>query len=57
VQNDLDALLWECGSGRELRQMGFGEDVKHAAHLNAYETVPHMRDSHARTISLHQTRR
>ncbi len=46
VQNDLDALLWECGSGRELRQMGFGGDVKHAACLNAYETVPHLRDNH-----------
>jgi 2-phosphosulfolactate phosphatase len=46
VQNDLDALLWECGSGRELRAIGFGGDVQHAAHLNAYETVPHMRDNH-----------
>jgi 2-phosphosulfolactate phosphatase len=46
VRDDLDALLWECGSGRELRQMGFGVDVQHAARLNAYETVPHMRDNH-----------
>lgn len=44
VRDDLDAILWECASGRELRQMGFGVDVQHAALLNAYETVPHLRD-------------
>jgi 2-phosphosulfolactate phosphatase len=46
VQNDLEAMLWECGSGRELRARGFGGDVKHAAPLNAYKTVPHMQDNH-----------
>jgi len=46
VRDELDALLWECGSGRELGEMGFGMDVQHAARLNAYETVPHMRDGY-----------
>jgi 2-phosphosulfolactate phosphatase len=46
VRDDLDTILWECASGRELREMGFGVDVQHAARLNAYETVPHMRDNH-----------
>lgn len=46
VRDDLPAMLWECGSGHELREKGFREDVQHAARLNAYETVPHMRDSH-----------
>ncbi len=46
VRDDLDSILWECASGRELREMGFGVDVQHAARLNAYETVPHMRDDH-----------
>lgn len=46
VRDDLDAMLWECGSGRELRAIGFGADVQHAARLNIYETVPHMRDNH-----------
>ncbi|HEY7414642.1 MAG TPA: 2-phosphosulfolactate phosphatase [Ktedonobacteraceae bacterium] len=45
VQNDLLSILWECGSGRELREKGFGMDVQHAARLNVYETVPHMRDN------------
>jgi len=44
VRDDLDALLWECASGPELRQMGFGVDVQHAARLNVYETVPHLSD-------------
>jgi len=46
VRDDLDAILWECASGRELREIGFGGDVQHAAHLNMYETVPHMRDNY-----------
>jgi 2-phosphosulfolactate phosphatase len=46
VRDDLDTILWECASGRELREMGFGVDVQHAARLNAYQTAPHMRDNH-----------
>jgi 2-phosphosulfolactate phosphatase len=46
VKDDLDAILWECASGRELREIGFGGDVQHAARLNTYETVPHMRDNY-----------
>jgi 2-phosphosulfolactate phosphatase len=46
VRDDLDTILWECTSGRELREMGFGVDAQHAARLNAYETVPHLRDTH-----------
>ena len=41
---DLAELLWDCGSGRELRQMGFAEDVRHAAQLNLYNVAPVMRD-------------
>ncbi len=44
VRDELDAVLWECESGRELREKGFGRDVEHAARLNVYETVPCMRD-------------
>jgi 2-phosphosulfolactate phosphatase len=45
-RHDIAALLWECGSGRELREMGFPEDVHHAAQLNTYDAVPVMRGTH-----------
>jgi 2-phosphosulfolactate phosphatase len=45
-RRDIAALLWECGSGRELRSMGFPEDVRHAAQLNSYDAVPVMRGTH-----------
>ncbi|MBA2393557.1 MAG: 2-phosphosulfolactate phosphatase [Ktedonobacteraceae bacterium] len=53
VRDDLHAMLWECGSGRELREKGFGMDVQHAARLNAYETVPHMRGDHFEAFDAH----
>jgi 2-phosphosulfolactate phosphatase len=43
IQNDLAAILWECGSGQELRARGFGADAEHAARLNLYTAVPIMR--------------
>src|SRR5262249_56037185 len=45
-RRDIAALLWECGSGRELRRMGFPEDVRHAAQLNSYDAVPVMHGEH-----------
>ncbi|GCE21551.1 2-phosphosulfolactate phosphatase [Dictyobacter kobayashii] len=44
AKDQLAALLWECGSGRELRARGFEQDVVHASQLNRYQTVPAMRD-------------
>ncbi|HZP80353.1 MAG TPA: 2-phosphosulfolactate phosphatase [Chthonomonadaceae bacterium] len=43
-RSDLAAILWECGSGRELQAKGHGEDVRHAARWNLYEAVPVMRE-------------
>jgi 2-phosphosulfolactate phosphatase len=39
----LDTVLWECESGQELRAKGLGEDVRFAAQLNIYDTVPMLR--------------
>ena len=39
---ELAALLWDCGSGRELREKGFPADVRHAAQLDCYSSVPLM---------------
>jgi len=46
VRDELEGILWDCGSGRELREKGFAADVQHAARLNLYQTVPYMRSDH-----------
>jgi 2-phosphosulfolactate phosphatase len=46
ASDDIEALLWDCATGRELRDKGFGEDVRHAARLNVYETVPILQQDH-----------
>lgn len=43
ARDHLAELLWECGSGRELRQAGFSEDVRCAARLGASDVVPVLR--------------
>ena len=43
MQEQLEAVLWECESGQELRAKGLGEDVRHAAQLNVYDTAPMLR--------------
>jgi len=39
-QKSLDKLIWECESGVELRDIGFGDDVKFASQINSIEVVP-----------------
>jgi 2-phosphosulfolactate phosphatase len=46
ASDNIEALLWDCASGRELRAIGFAEDVRHAARLNVYETVPILQQDH-----------
>lgn len=42
----LNALIWESGSGRELRERGFAADVKHCSRLNVYQTIPILKENH-----------
>ncbi|HLJ67282.1 MAG TPA: 2-phosphosulfolactate phosphatase [Chloroflexota bacterium] len=42
VRGEVSTLIWECESGRELRDAGFGDDVRHAALLDLYDAVPVM---------------
>ncbi len=43
-RTDLEALMWECGSGRELREKGFSADIRHASRLNLYDVAPILRN-------------
>jgi 2-phosphosulfolactate phosphatase len=43
MQDQLEVVLWECESGHELRAIGLGDDVRHAAQLNVYDTAPVLR--------------
>lgn len=42
VGGEVGHVLAESGSGRELRAMGFAQDVEHAAQLDRYDVVPVM---------------
>ena len=46
TRDDLAAIIWDCGSGRELRQKGYSIDVTHSAQLNVYDTAPIMEGDH-----------
>jgi 2-phosphosulfolactate phosphatase len=46
AESKLDEWIWDCGSGRELRERGFGADVKHCSQLNAYQTAPLLKNNH-----------
>jgi 2-phosphosulfolactate phosphatase len=39
-------LIWDCGSGRELRERGFAEDVRHCSQLDRYDVVPALVGDH-----------
>jgi 2-phosphosulfolactate phosphatase len=43
MRDHLEAVLWECASGQELRAKGLGEDVHFAAQLNIFDTAPVLR--------------
>ncbi|WP_053367505.1 2-phosphosulfolactate phosphatase [Bacillus sp. FJAT-27245] len=40
AKDRLSEVIWDCGSGRELRTKGFEADVSHCSRLNAFSTVP-----------------
>lgn len=43
LQGRLDEVLKNCGSGVEMRERGYGQEVEHAAKLNLYGSVPVLR--------------
>lgn len=40
---DIEAIVWDCASGRELRALGFGEDARVAARLDTLGSAPVVR--------------
>jgi 2-phosphosulfolactate phosphatase len=40
LRDQLEAVLWGCESGQQLRGKGLEADVRHAAQLNVYDTAP-----------------
>lgn len=46
LENQLSSALVDCASGRELAAKGFESDVRHAAKLNLYASVPMMYNDH-----------
>lgn len=46
TKENLSQLIWDCGSGRELRERGYEEDVLHCARLDVTEAVPILVDGH-----------
>jgi 2-phosphosulfolactate phosphatase len=44
LRAELPAILKECGSGRELQELGFAEDVSFAAELDRFDVVPVLSD-------------
>lgn len=41
-KNNLQQLIWNSGSGRELREIGYEEDVKFSSQLDSHKLVPVM---------------
>ena len=44
LRAELPEILKECGSGRELQELGFAEDVSFAAELDRFDVVPVLSD-------------
>jgi len=46
TNENISQLIWDCGSGRELRERGYENDVLHCGRLDVTEAVPILVDSH-----------
>ena len=43
-KDSLEQLIWDCGSGRELRERGYEDDVLHCGRLDTTDAVPILLD-------------
>lgn len=47
----IQELIWDCGSGRELRERGYEEDVRFCSRLNVSDIVPILKDGRFIAVS------
>jgi 2-phosphosulfolactate phosphatase len=50
AKQKIKELIWDSGSGRELRARGFEEDVIHCSRLDVYQTVPILNKNHFEAV-------
>lgn len=55
VKEQLSDILWDSGSGLELRESGFEEDVKFVSRLNLYDDVPVFEGNRIRKLTDNST--
>ncbi|MBB6453279.1 2-phosphosulfolactate phosphatase [Salirhabdus euzebyi] len=53
ISHKIRDLIWNCGSGRELRLRGYDKDVEHCSQWNMYDTVPILQDGRFKKNQLH----
>lgn len=46
VRKQVEELVWECASGRELRAGGYDDDVRQCAHVDLHDVVPRLKGDH-----------
>lgn len=52
AKQKINEIIWECESGRELRNRGYEKDVKHCSRWDVYQTVPILNNNHFVSVEL-----
>jgi 2-phosphosulfolactate phosphatase len=54
MKDKIPELIWDCGSGRELRERGYEADVLHCGRVDVTEAVPILVGGHFKAWTPHQ---
>ncbi|MEO4052933.1 2-phosphosulfolactate phosphatase [Solibacillus sp. CAU 1738] len=52
AKQKISEIIWECESGRELRNRGYEEDVRHCSRLDVFQTIPLLKSDHFVSVQL-----